>query len=54
MFLGLTDPDPLVRFKGMDPDPDPDPSINLLSLRKKVRKTLIPNVLRLLLDFLSL
>jgi hypothetical protein len=25
MFLGLPDPDPLV--KGMDPDPDPDPSI---------------------------
>ncbi len=25
MFLGLHDPDPLVR--GMDPDPDPDPSI---------------------------
>jgi hypothetical protein len=25
MFLGLPDPDPLVR--GMDPDPDPDPSI---------------------------
>jgi hypothetical protein len=25
MFLGLLDPDPLVR--GMDPDPAPDPSI---------------------------
>jgi hypothetical protein len=25
MFLGLPDPDPLVR--GMDPDTDPDPSI---------------------------
>jgi hypothetical protein len=25
MFLGLPDPDPLVR--GIDPDPDPDPSI---------------------------
>jgi hypothetical protein len=25
MFLGLLDPDPLVR--GMDPDPDLDPSI---------------------------
>jgi len=25
MFLGLPDPDPLVR--GMDPDPAPDPSI---------------------------
>ncbi len=27
MFLGLQDPDPLVR--GMDPDPAPDPSIIL-------------------------
>jgi hypothetical protein len=25
MFLGLSDPDPLVR--GMDPDPGPDPSM---------------------------
>jgi hypothetical protein len=25
MFLGLPDPDPLVR--GMDPDPDSDPSL---------------------------
>jgi hypothetical protein len=25
MFLGLLDPDPLVR--GMDPDPDPEPSV---------------------------
>jgi hypothetical protein len=28
MFLGLPDPDPLVR--GMDPDPTPDPSIIML------------------------
>jgi hypothetical protein len=26
MFLGLPDPDPLV--KGMDPDPDPDPALD--------------------------
>ncbi len=26
MFLGLPDPDPLVR--GMNPDPDPDPSLS--------------------------
>ncbi len=40
--LGLLDPDsdPLVR--GTDPDP---------SQAKKVRKPLIPNVLRLLFDF---
>jgi hypothetical protein len=40
MFLGLLDPDPLVR--GMDPDPDPDSSI---IKQKLVRKTLIPIVL---------
>ncbi len=50
MFLGLPDPDPLVR--GVDPDLDP--SIILLSSRKIVRKTLILTVLRLLFDFLSL
>jgi hypothetical protein len=42
MFLGLLDPDPLVR--GMDPDPaldlDPHPSIII----KIVRKTLIPTL----------
>jgi hypothetical protein len=49
MFLGLLDPDPLVR--GMDPDPDPaldpnpDPSIIMQ------RKTLIPTILRLFLTF---
>ncbi len=26
MFLGLPDPDPLVR--GIDPDPDPDPDLD--------------------------
>jgi hypothetical protein len=41
MFMGLTDPDPLVR--GMDPDSDHQAKI--------VRKTLIPTVLCLLLDF---
>ncbi len=44
MFLGLPDPDPLVR--GMDPKttpaPDPDPSI---IKQKMEKKTLIPTVL---------
>jgi len=52
MFLGLPDPDPLVR--GMDPDPDPapdpDPSI-VYHQAKIVRKTLIPNILLLFLTF---
>jgi hypothetical protein len=39
MFLGLLDPDPLVR--GMDPDPDP----YLYQQAKIVRKTLILTVL---------
>jgi hypothetical protein len=44
MYLGLPDPDPLVR--GMDPDPDPlvrgmDPDHQA----KIVRKNLIPTVL---------
>jgi hypothetical protein len=45
MFLGLPDPDPLVR--GMDPYPalDPDPSIMPLSSIKIVKKTLISTVL---------
>jgi hypothetical protein len=46
MFLGLPDPDPLVR--GTNPVLDPDPSI---IKQKKVRKTLIPTVLGLLFDF---
>jgi hypothetical protein len=40
MFLGLLDPDPLVR--GIDPDPYPDYSV---IKQKKERKTLIPTVL---------
>ncbi len=44
MFLGLLDPDPLVI------DTDPDHSI----IKKIVSKTLIPTVLWLLVDFLSL
>jgi hypothetical protein len=44
MFLGLPDPDALVR--GMDPNPDPaldpDPSIIKQKYFKMVRKTLIP------------
>jgi hypothetical protein len=39
MFLGLLDPDPLVR--GTDPYPAPDPTI----IAKPVRKSLIPTVL---------
>jgi hypothetical protein len=46
MFLGLLDPDPLVR--GMDPDPDP--SIT----KQNCKKTLIPTALQLIFDFLSL
>jgi hypothetical protein len=38
MFLGLPDPDPLVR--GMDPDPD-----SFYHQAKTVRKPLIPTVL---------
>ncbi len=33
MFLGLPDPDPLVR--GMDPNPDPDPSIIMQKQEEK-------------------
>jgi hypothetical protein len=49
MFLGLLDPVPDPLVGGMDPVP----SIILLSLSKN-SKTLIPSVLLLLLDFLSL
>jgi hypothetical protein len=45
MFLGLPDPDSLVR----DIDPKPDPPII-----KTSKKTLIPTVLILLKDFLFL
>ncbi len=60
MFLGLPDPDPLVR--GMDPDPDPaldpdpdlaldpDPSI----IMQKSKKNLYSYYLVTLFDFLSL
>ncbi len=36
MFLGLPDPDPLVR--GIDPDPDPDPTLIILSSCKYSKK----------------
>jgi hypothetical protein len=39
MFLGLPDPDPLVR--GTDPTPDP----SIVKQKKKKKKTLIPAVL---------
>jgi hypothetical protein len=49
MFLGLLDPDPLVRGMGPVPDPaldpDPDPSIIMQ------KKTLIPTILRLFSTF---
>jgi hypothetical protein len=51
MFLGLPDPDPLVR--GMDPESGSE-SGPLYHQAKIVRKTLIPTVFWLLLDFLSL
>ncbi len=51
MFLGLPDPDPLVRGMDQAPDPDPEPSI---TQAKIVRKTLIPTDLWLILDFLSM
>jgi hypothetical protein len=38
MFLGLQDPDPLVR--GIDPDPDPS-----IIMQKIVRKTLIHSMI---------
>ncbi len=49
MFVGLSDPNPLVR----DTDPDPNPSI-ILKQTTVVRKTLIPTVLWLLFGLLSL
>ncbi len=42
MFLGLPDPDPVVRGMGPDPYPSPKPSIIKQII---VRKTLIPTVL---------
>ncbi len=53
MFLGLPDPDPLVR--GMDPDPDraldPDPSI---IMQKYSSKKNLDSCFVTLFDFLSL
>jgi hypothetical protein len=44
MFLGLLDPDPLVR--GMDPDLDPDLDPDPSIIKKNiVRKTLISTIL---------
>jgi hypothetical protein len=40
MFLGLLDPDPLVRGIDPDPAPDQDPSIILLSSSKSSKKNL--------------
>ncbi len=53
LFLGLLDPDPdpLVRVMEQEPDPAPVPSIIKLKI---VRKPLIPTVLLLFHDFLSL
>ncbi len=48
MFLGLPDPDLLVR--GMDPDPDPD----LLSASKNCKESLDSYCFVAFLDFLSL
>jgi hypothetical protein len=48
MFLGLPDPDPLVRV--MDPAPDPDPSISC----KNSKKNLDSFYFVTLCDFLSL
>ncbi len=46
MFLGILDPDPDPLVRGTDQDPS--------IIKQKKRKTLIPIVLRLLFDFLSL
>ncbi len=58
MFFYLPDPDPLVRDTDPDPDPlvrDTDPDLDPSIIKQKiVRKTLIPTVLLLLYDFLSL
>jgi hypothetical protein len=56
VFLGLQDPDPLVR--GMDPDPDPaldpDPDPSII-MQKILRNNLIPTYYSVtLFDFLSL
>ncbi len=53
MFLGLSDPDPLVR--GMDPDPalDPDPDLSII-MQKYSKKNLDFYYFVTLSDFLSL
>ncbi len=52
VFLGLQDPDPDPLVRGMDPDPalDPDPDPSII-MPKIVRKTLIPTILWLFLNF---
>ncbi len=54
MFLGLPDPDPLVR--GMDPDPDPalDPDPDPSIIMKNSKKNLGSYYFVTLFDFLSL
>ena len=52
MFLGLKDPDPLVR--GMDPDPDPALDRILLSSFKNSKKNLDSYYFVTLFEFLSL
>jgi hypothetical protein len=52
MFLGLPDPDPLVR--GMDPDPDPALIRILLSSCKNSKKNLDSYYFVTLFDFSSL
>jgi hypothetical protein len=52
MFLGLPDPDPLVR--GMDPDLDPALDPDPDHHAKTVRKTLIPSIFLTLFDYCSL
>ncbi len=53
MFLGLPDPDPLVR--GMDPDPDPaqDPDPSII-VQKQYKKNLDSYYFVTHFDFLSL
>ncbi len=54
MFLGLPDPDPLVR--GMDPDPDPalDPDPDPFIIMHHSKKNLESYYFVTLVDFLSL
>ncbi len=54
MFLGLQDPDPLVR--GMDPDPDPalDPDPDPSIIMQKSKKNLDSYYFKTLFEFLSL